>query len=84
MPQVAARYFTPPQIAERFGVDPCKVVRWIRAGQLHAVNVGDGSKRPRYRVSPADLAVFELSRAVQPPAPRIRRRRADPSVIQFF
>ena len=82
--QVAARYRTPPQVAELYGVDAHKVVRWIRAGELHAVNVGDGTNRPRYRISHADLAAFEAGRAVQPPAPRVRRRRADPNVIQFF
>ncbi|MFZ1933477.1 MAG: helix-turn-helix domain-containing protein [Thermoguttaceae bacterium] len=83
--QVAStRYLTPPQVAERFGVDPAKVVGWIRKGELGAVNVGNGSSRPRYRISPADLALFEAARAVQPPSPRMRRRRADPNVIEFF
>jgi excisionase family DNA binding protein len=79
-----SRYFSPPEIAERFGVDPAKVVGWIRKGEMRAVNVGNGSSRPRYRISPADLATFEASRAVQPPAPRVRRRRTDPNVVQFF
>jgi hypothetical protein len=79
-----ARYRTPPQIAEQYGVDVHKVIGWIRTGQLRALNVGNGDSRPRYRITPADLAVFEASRAVQPPAPRVRRRRADPGVTQFF
>ena len=77
-------YVTPPRVAKQFGVDVHKVLGWIRSGELHAVNVGDGSKRPRYRISPSDLAVFELARSVQPPAPWIRRRRKDPNVIAFF
>ena len=86
MPAVASpsRYVTPPEIAKRYGVDVHKVIGWIRRGELHAINVGDGVKRPRYRISPADLAAFETSRSVQPPAPRVRRRRADPNVIAFF
>lgn len=78
------RYSTPPQVAEQYGVDVHKVIGWIQHGDLHAINVGNGARRPRYRISPADLAAFEASRSVQPPMPRIRRRRADPSVIQFF
>jgi hypothetical protein len=86
VPAVASlgRYLSPPQIAEQYGVDPNKVIGWIRAGELRAVNVGNGASRPRYRISPADLALFEAARAVQPPTPRIRRRRIDPNVIQFF
>ena len=78
------RYFSPPEIAERFGVDPAKVVGWIRKGELRTVNVGNGTSRPRYRISPTNLVFFEAARAVTPPAPRIRRRRADPSIIEFF
>lgn len=79
------RFLSPPAIAERYGVDPAKVLCWIRRGELRAVNVAtNNGGRPRYRISPADLAVFEAARAVTPPAPRIRRRRADPNVIAFF
>ncbi len=87
MPQVAspARYLTPPQIAERFGVDAHKILSWIRRGELRAVNIGDGCQRPRYRISPDDLAVFEARRAAgpEPKISRIRRRK-DPSIIEFF
>ncbi len=77
-------YVTPPAIADRLGVDAHRVIAWIKRGQLAAVNIGDGSQRPRYRVSEADLQVFLAARTVQPPAPRVRRRRTDPNVIAFF
>ncbi len=79
------RYLTPPAVARRYGVDVHRVLGWIRAGQLRAINVGDGAQRPRFRVSAADLAIFEASRAAepQPKARRIRRRR-DPLVTEFF
>jgi hypothetical protein len=80
----ASRYATPPAIAKQFGADVHRVIGWIQRGELRAINVGDGAKRPRYRISPADLAAFEASRCVQPPAPRVRRRRADPGIVQFF
>ena len=80
-----SRYSTPPQLAKRYGVDPTKILHWIKTGELRAINLAtDRNGRPRYRIAPADLAAFEVSRAVQPPAPRLRRRSADPGVIQFF
>ena len=76
---------TPPQLAAAWGIDVAKVLHWIKAGELRAINVAtDRNGRPRYAIDVADIAVFEASRAVQPPAPRIRRRRADPNVIAFF
>ena len=82
---IATSYLTPPQIAERYGVDPQKIISWIRRGELRALNVAAVTGgRPRYRISPADLAIFEASRSVQPPAPRVRRRRIDPAIHQFF
>ena len=85
MPQVASSYQTPPRVAERYGVDVHRVLDWIRRGELHAINVGDGSMRPRYRISPSDLAIFEAARSATP-APKISRvrRRRDPNVIEFF
>ncbi|MBU4271528.1 MAG: helix-turn-helix domain-containing protein [Planctomycetes bacterium] len=80
------RKFTPPEIAKLWGVDTLKVLRWIRAGELRAINASTrrDSKKPRFLIDPADLAAFEASRAVQPPVPRVRRRKADPSITQFF
>ena len=75
----------PPQVAERFGVDPHKILGWIRRGELRAVNVATSTGgRPRFRISPADLAIFEASRAAGPQPKITRRRRKDPSVIEFF
>ena len=80
-----APYLTPPQIGEQYGVDPAKVLGWIRRGELRAMNVATTiGGRPRYRIAPADLAAFEAARSAGP-TPRVsRRRRTDPSVIQFF
>ncbi len=79
-------YFSPPEIAERFGVDAHKVLGWIRRGELRALNVATTTGgRPRFRISPADLAAFEASRSAGPPPKisRIRRRR-DPQIVEFF
>jgi excisionase family DNA binding protein len=72
-----ARYLTPPEVAERLGVSPERIIGWIRSGKLRAVNIGDGSRRPRFRISPDRLGDFLRSREVIPPAepaPRQRRR----------
>lgn len=74
---------TPPMVARRLGVKPEKVVAWVRSGQLRALNVSNGT-RPRFRIDPADLAVFEQGRAVVPAAKPSRRRRQSADVIQFF
>jgi hypothetical protein len=65
--------------------DQHKILAWIRSGQLHAVNVGDGAQRPRFRISEADLQLFLESRSAVP-APKITRcrRRKDPSVREYF
>lgn len=80
------RYLSPPQVAERFTVDTHKVLGWIKRGELRAINVASTTgSRPRFRVSPSDLAAFEAARSAmpQPKVSRIRRRK-DPSIIEFF
>ena len=81
----SGQYLTPPQVAKRLAVDPCRVRAWIVNGSLRAVNLGDGRLRPRYRVSEADLAVFLAARTATP-EPRISRvrRRKDPGIFEYF
>jgi excisionase family DNA binding protein len=63
------RRMTPPQLARLLAVTPETVIGWIRAGELRAIDVSSrGSRRPRYRISPEDLAAFEAGREVQAPA----------------
>ncbi len=84
MPAIAS-YLSPPQLAEHFGVDAKKIIGWIRAGELRAVNIATTTcGRPRWKISPSDLAAFESARAAGPQPRVTRRRRKDPSVIQFF
>ena len=77
---------SPPELACRWGIDQAKILKWIKAGELRAINAAtDRNGRARYLIDVADILVFEASRAVQPPAPHVRRRRrADPGVIEFF
>lgn len=67
--------FAPRQIAERYGVDHGKVLRWIESGELKAVNVATRvGGRPRWRVSEESLAAFEQARTNATPAKQARRR----------
>ncbi len=78
---------TPPTVARRYGVKAEKVIGWIRRGELRAIDVSTqaGVGRPRFRISPADLAVFENQRAaVATPKLSRRRRQQDPAVTQYF
>ena len=78
------RMVTPPMVARYYRVKAEKVLGWIKSGQLRALNVSNGT-RPRYRIDPADLMVFEQRRAVVPPAKPVRRRRKrSGDVIEFF
>jgi hypothetical protein len=80
---------TPPQLAKQWGIDPGKVLGWIRAGQLRAIDASAraNGKRPRYLIDKADIATFEQQRAVVPSATPRRpawRRRQTPGVVEFF
>jgi excisionase family DNA binding protein len=72
MKQTNTEIMTPPQVAELMGVNPGKVLTWIRRGELRAVNVSQ-SFRPRYRITPEDLETFKRGRGVNPPPKRVRR-----------
>lgn len=62
----AVRKLTPPQIAKQWGIAPEKVVAWIQAGELRAIDASTTrGKRPRYLIDIEDLAAFEKSRLVQ-------------------
>jgi excisionase family DNA binding protein len=72
--------------ADRLGVSVNKILGWIHSRELRALNVAARpGGRPRWRISPEDLAAFEAARSARPaPPPRGRRRRLDPSVIEYF
>ena len=79
------RYRTPPEVASRFGVKPETVLSWIRSGELAAINLArQGSLRPRFRVSPEALALFEQKRAVVPRTPGVRQPRQNPAIKRFI
>ena len=77
---------TPKQVAERYGCKPDTVIAWIRSGELRAIDVSSrSSTRPRFRVDPVDLEIFENRRSVQAaPKTQRRRRRKNQSVTEYF
>jgi hypothetical protein len=76
---------TPPELARLWGVDVKKVMHWVKSCELRAIDASTRrGGRPRYLIDVADVVLFEAARAVQLPAARVRRRRADPNVIEFF
>jgi excisionase family DNA binding protein len=71
MPNPDGHLLTPGEVADRLRVTAEQVRCLIRTGQLAAVNVGAGTKRPCYRITPDAVAEF-LARRAQP-APATRR-----------
>jgi len=77
---------TVKQVAERYDVDQHTVLYWCKTGQLACINVGltPGKKKPRWRITQQALEQFELARSTTPPLPRVRRRKRQPEVIEFY
>ncbi|MGA2067818.1 MAG: helix-turn-helix domain-containing protein [Thermoguttaceae bacterium] len=75
---------TPPELARQLRVDVHTVLGWIGNGELRAVNVGTRGKRPRWRIDPADVVVFEQRRAAQPEVKPLRRRAKSGWVFRYF
>ncbi len=87
MPTDRLATYSPADLAERYKCKPEKVIAWIRAGELAVVNVGNGTRKPRWRVTAEALADFERRRASPAPAAAKatrRRRRAPAGIIEFF
>ncbi|HUO07058.1 MAG TPA: helix-turn-helix domain-containing protein [Phycisphaerae bacterium] len=80
-----AEALTPPKLAERYGVSPDKVLRWITAGEIRAVNIATNPRgRPRWVIPPGALEEFERRRSSSPPPKPQRRRLPLENVIEFF
>ncbi len=78
-----------PYFAKEWGISTAKIIGWIRAGELRAINVAEGpKKRPRYLIDRADIEAFERARTVVPDGglsttAKLRRRAAG-NVTEFF
>jgi len=73
---IEKRKLTPPEVAQLWGVTPDKIVAFIRAGELRAINAATPGRnqRPRYLIDRDDLEDFERRRTVGP-APKQAPRR---------
>jgi len=84
---IAREWLSPPQLARELGVKPGKVLAWVRAGELRAVDMAQNrGGRPRYRIARRAVDAFLAARAAVPhvaPSPR-RRRRRNSQITEFF
>lgn len=71
---------TPPARAKELGITPEKIIAFIRAGELHAINVAaPGATRPRYVITDEAWREFLQRRAARPDAkPPKRRPKSEP------
>lgn len=85
VPTAIAVLLTVADVAARLVVNDEIVLTHIRAGRLRAINVGLGTQRPRWRISPEALDEFIAARTATPcqAATRQRRRRSE-HVTEFF
>jgi hypothetical protein len=84
-PHAPPRGFTVADIARRHRVGEDKVRRWIRLGELAAINTADVMcGKPRWVITPEALERFEAGRQAQaPPKPAPQRRRAE-AMVDYF
>lgn len=78
------RTFTVAQIAAQMLVKPHRVLGWIHAGALIAVDLNAGTGKPSWRVRADDLDAFLAARATKSPTPSKSRSRSRGEVIPFF
>jgi hypothetical protein len=74
---------TPPQLAKRWRCKPESVLAKLKSGELRGFKLGNGRRRPRWRVSPEAIAAYELGSGGEL-ASALRRRGKQPEVIEFF
>jgi hypothetical protein len=85
MSNATRQYFRPPELARRWGVSDDKVIRFIKSGELEAIDLStERNKRPRYAVSREAVESFELRRQVSPAPKPQRRKRQSQDVVEFF
>jgi excisionase family DNA binding protein len=75
---------TVADVARRYRVGEDKVRRWIRSGELPAINTSSTRcGRPRYVVTADALAAFEAGRSPATP-PKPKRRKRQPHLIDYY
>jgi hypothetical protein len=78
-------WLSPPAAARELGIDPVKIIAWIRSGELTAVDLSTRlGGRARWRISRESLDTFLANRACRPQMKAVRRKKRSSSVIEFF
>ncbi len=76
----------PSQIAKQLAVSVDTVLRWIRSGELKAIDCSrqcDG--KPRWRVTASEFEDFQIRRStVKNSKPSRRPRKRESDVIEFY
>jgi excisionase family DNA binding protein len=78
---------SPPAVARLLGVKNTTVLKWVAVGQLKAVNLGNGKKRPRWSITRVDLEAFKASRQNGTPVTQVPAKRRKPTterVTEYF
>ena len=77
---------TPPQLARRWGCSPETILTMVRRGELPAIKLGTGTKRPRHVIPIAAIERIEQDGTVrtEPSAklrPKQRKRKQIPRYV---
>ncbi len=81
----ARQKLTPNQLRKAWGVARETVVRWIRSGELPAINVAAPGRQPRYLIDVEDIRAFELRRRVaHAPEATPRKPRQTLKIPDYF
>ncbi len=80
------RSYTVDKVAELEGVHAETVLLWIKAGELtaHCASANPRSRKPRWRVTDADLIAFRLARQNVAKEPTTPRRKRSIGVIREY
>lgn len=75
---------TPPELAAKWGISAEKVLSWINAGELRAIDASTSRNgRPRYLIDLDDVAAFEQSRTSVKAKPVIKAKRPRRTVKRY-
>ena len=61
MTELGLSDYTPKELAIKLGVHFTCIYNYIEEGKIEAFNIGEGSKRPRWRISGAEAERFAKS-----------------------
>ncbi len=79
------KYTTAAELAERLGVNQSKIGRFIRSGELVAIDMAmNRGGRPRWRIEETAIVEFLEARSTARPTATPRRRRKPANVLEFF